>query len=363
MSEAAWRLRKARSLVKLLALTPEHSLHREQAIEALWPDWDPAAASNNLRQALFVARRALDACGEDGAGRIALARDVLTLATDRLRIDVEEFEDAAEEAERAPSIERHRAAVDLYNGELLPEDRFDEWATARRRALRDRHLSLLVELALMLEQAGDRAAAAAALQQALLHEPLQERVHRELMRIYAMTGRRQRALAQFHLLRESLRREVADEPEDETRRLYQDILTRRVGAQDVGESAPVARRGDTAPRLLSNLPLQLTSFVGRDRELSEVVRLGRRHRLVTLTGPGGAGKTRLSLEAAAALFRETPDGVWLVELAGLSDGSLSRTRWLLYWASRAAPRVAPKRRSLPMWASDRCSWCWTTAST
>jgi predicted ATPase/DNA-binding SARP family transcriptional activator/class 3 adenylate cyclase len=322
VGEAAWRLRKARGLVKLLALTPEHSLHREQAIEALWPDGDRASASNNLRQALFVARRALDSCGEDGAARIALAHDVLTLATDRLRIDVEEFEEAAAEAERAPSIARHRAAIALYTGELLPEDRFDEWARARRGALRERHLILLVDLALMLEQAGDRAAAAAALQQALLHEPLQERAHRELMRIYAATGRRQRALAQFHLLRESLRREFEDEPEDETRRLYQDILTRRVGAQDVREPAPAARRADPAPRRPGNLPLQLTSFVGRDRELTEVVRLGRRHRLLTLTGPGGAGKTRLSLEAAAALLRETPDGVWLVELAGLSDGSL-----------------------------------------
>jgi predicted ATPase/DNA-binding SARP family transcriptional activator/class 3 adenylate cyclase len=322
VSEAAWRLRKARGLVKLLALRPEHSLHREQAIEALWPDWDAAAASNNLRQALFVARRALDSCGEDGAARIALAHDVLTLATDRLRIDVEQFEEAAAKAERAPSIARHRAAIDLYTGELLPEDRFDEWASARRQALRERHLILLIDLALMLEQAGDRAAAAAALQQALLDEPLHERAHRELMRIYAVTGRRQRALAQFHLLRESLRREFEDEPEDETRRLYQDILTRRVGAQDAGEPAPAARRADPAPRRPGNLPLQLTSFVGRDRELSDVVRLGRRHRLLTLTGPGGAGKTRLSLEAAAALFRDTPDGVWLVELAGLSDGSL-----------------------------------------
>ena len=322
VGESAWRLRKARGLVKLLALTPEHSLHREQAIEALWPDSDPAAASNNLRQALFVARRALDSCGEDGAARIVLARDVLTLAGDGLHIDVEAFEAAAAEAERAPSIAGHRAAIDLYGGELLPEDRFDEWATARRQALRERHLILLVELALMLETAGDRAAAAAALQQALLHEPLQERAHRELMRIYALTGRRQRALAQFHLLRESLRREFEDEPDDETRRLYQDILTRRVGSEDAREPAPAARRADPAPRRPGNLPLQLTSFVGRERELNEVVGLGRRHRLVTLTGPGGSGKTRLSLEAAAALLRDTPDGVWLVELAGLSDGSL-----------------------------------------
>ena len=69
VDEAAWRLRKARGLVKLLALTAEHRLHREQVIEALWPDRQPAAASNNLRQALFVARRALDSCGDDGFWR------------------------------------------------------------------------------------------------------------------------------------------------------------------------------------------------------------------------------------------------------------------------------------------------------
>ena len=322
VGDAAWRLRKARGLVKLLSLTPEHSLHREQAIEALWPDRDPTAASNNLRQSLFVARRALDSCGEDGGARIALAHDVLTLDSDRLRIDVEEFEEAAAEAERDPSVERHRAAIDLYGGELLPEDRFDEWATVRREALRERHLILLVDLARLHEEAGDRAAAVAALQQALLDEPLHERAHRELMRIYALTGRRQRALAQFHLLRESLRREFEDEPDEETRRLYQDVLTRRLGAEDAPEPVAAARRADPAPRRTGNLPLQLTSFVGRERELGEVVGLARRHRLLTLTGPGGSGKTRLSLEAAAALLRDSPDGVWLVELAGLSDGGL-----------------------------------------
>jgi len=140
----------------------------KQAIEALWPDRDGTAASNNLRQALFAARRALDSRGEDGAARIALVNDVLTLATDGLRIDVEEFEEAAAEAERAPSIARHRTAIDLYTGELLPEDRFDGWASPRRQELRERHLVLLVDLALMLEEARDHVAAAAALRQALL---------------------------------------------------------------------------------------------------------------------------------------------------------------------------------------------------
>jgi predicted ATPase/DNA-binding SARP family transcriptional activator len=322
VDEGAWRLRKARGLFKLLALTPQHSLHREQAIEALWPDLDPSAASNNLRQALFVARRALDSCGEEGAARIQLVHDVLTLATDRLRIDVEDFEAAALEAERAPSVERHQAAIDLYGGDLLPEDRFDDWATGRRQALRERHLTLVVDLATLLEQAGDRAAAVTALQQALVAEPLHERAHRELIRIYALTGRRQRALAQFHLLRESLRRDFEDEPDGETRRLYQDVLTRRLGAEDASEPAPASRRDGPAPRRPGNLPLQLTSFVGRERELREVTGLALRHRLLTLTGPGGCGKTRLALEAAAALGREVGEGAWLVELAGLSDEAL-----------------------------------------
>jgi predicted ATPase/DNA-binding SARP family transcriptional activator len=323
VEDSAWRLRKARTLVKLLALAADHSLHREQLIEALWPDSDVAGASNNLRQTLYAARRALDSCGEDGAARLEHTRDVLSLTSDRLRIDVEEFEAAATAAETAATSEAARHALELYGGELLPEDRFEEWVSPRRQALRERHLALLVELARRCTEAGDDVSAIAALQQALVEEPLHERAHRELMRTYARTGRRQRALAQFHVLREALRREFEDEPDDETRRLYQNILTRRdsdeVGAQPAGRSEPntsaeAERRG--------NVPLALTSFIGRERELHEVIGLGRRHRLVTLTGPGGCGKTRLVLEAAGPLGHAAGAGVWLVELAGLTDAAL-----------------------------------------
>jgi predicted ATPase/DNA-binding SARP family transcriptional activator len=322
VQDSAWRLRKARALIKLLALTPEHSLHRDQAIDSLWPGLEPAAGSNNLRQALFSARRALDSAGDDGAARVELALDVLTLATGGLAIDVEEFEAAAARVEDDPSIESHRAAVDAYGGELLPEDRFEDWAITRREALKERYLGLLLGLASLYAEAGEVARATGALQQALLVEPLHERAHQELMRLYAVTGRRQRALAQYHLLREALRREFEDEPDDDTRRLYQDILARRIGSGASEDPTPAPRRAERRRAAAGNLPLQLTSFVGRDRELREVVGLARRHRLVTLTGPGGCGKTRLSLEAAAALLRDAPDGAWLVELAGLSDGAL-----------------------------------------
>ena len=226
VAAAAWRLRTARSLVKLLALAPEHRLHREQVVEALWPDRPLPTISNNLRQTLFVARRALRA--GNGGATVALRHELLSLEADAVEVDVESFEAAATLAERAPSVERHRAALELYAGELLPEDRFEGWASVRREALRERHVVLLVDLAALCQQHGDLAGAIAALQQALVEDACHEHAHRELMRIFALTGRRQRALAQFHLLRETLRREFEDEPDPDTRRMYQDILTRRL---------------------------------------------------------------------------------------------------------------------------------------
>src|SRR4051795_2825618 len=77
--EGAWRLRRGKSLVKLLALAPERHLHREQIAETLWPDRDPGSAANNLRQVIFVARRALDAADDGGSGYLTLRDDVLAL--------------------------------------------------------------------------------------------------------------------------------------------------------------------------------------------------------------------------------------------------------------------------------------------
>jgi DNA-binding SARP family transcriptional activator len=115
----AWRLKKARELVKLLALAPGHRLHREQAMDVLWQDLGPAAAANNLHQALHVARRALD------ADAIELRDEVLFL---RASVDVDQFELAAESARRSETPAAYRAALSLYPGELLPENRYDDWA-------------------------------------------------------------------------------------------------------------------------------------------------------------------------------------------------------------------------------------------
>src|SRR5262245_26274209 len=182
VEERVWRLRKARSLLKLVALAPGHSLHRDLVLEALWPERGAEAARNNLRQAVFVARRALDSGGGDGAAWLAMSQDVLSLTpAAEAAIDVDEFEAAADAAEGRGDVERVRAAIDLYGGELLPEDRFEDWTLGRREALRERHLGLLVELAAHHEAADDPASAVAALQAALGDDPLYEGAHRELM--------------------------------------------------------------------------------------------------------------------------------------------------------------------------------------
>ncbi len=328
--ESAWRLRKAKSLIKLLALAPERRIHRERASELLWPDRTADSAANNLHQALYVARRALEAAGADALECLALRDDMLVLSEERpVEIDAVEFEEAAEAARAAGTVEGYRDALALYGGELLPEDRYEDWAAGRREALRELHLALLLELAERHAGLGDAAGAVEALQRAVVDDPLHEEAHRRLMQLFAEVGRRQQALAQYQQLRQTLRREYEADPDPETRRLFGDILAGRLDPVAATEAPaesrpPGARRGPArsgaAPA--HNLPVQLTSFVGRERELAELRGQLHRSRLLTLTGPGGAGKTRLALEVAAERLHDYDDGVWLVELAALADPGL-----------------------------------------
>lgn len=217
--ESAWRLKKARELVKLLALTRGHRMHREQAMDVLWRDRAPPAAANNLHQAIYVARRALD------RSAIIVRDELLHLVAD---IDVDRLELAAADARRAGTPGAYRAALGLYGGELLPENRYDDWVESRRD-----------ELAELAAELAERAGAAS-----------------------------------------------------------------------------------TAAARLSALPVDASSFVGRDRELAELKVLLSRTRLLTLAGSGGVGKTRLALELARFVEESYPDGAVLVELAALDDGRL-----------------------------------------
>ncbi len=317
----AWRLRKAKTLVKLLALAPERRLHADRATELLWADRDPASARNNLHQAIYAARRALDSAGLEGRVCLVLREDVIALCPDDpVAVDVPAFEEAAGRAREEGDLAAYRGALEAYAGELLPEDRYEEWTVSRRDALHELRLALGIELA-ELEAEADQAAAIDLLRGLLVEEPLHEPAHRALMRLYADGGRRQEALAQFQELKLGLRREFEDEPDDETRRLYRELLTRSSGVEDRAHPDAVA---DEHPpdRRAPQLPPQLTSFIGRERELAEATTLLSSSKLLTLTGAGGCGKTRLALQLAAQQLDDFSDGVWPVELAALGEPEL-----------------------------------------
>ncbi len=345
--EGAWRLRKAKSLVKLLALAPEHRVHREQATELLWPERAREAAANNFHQALYVARRALEAAGAEASAVLPLRDDMLVLCPGAsVEVDVDAFEAAVARARETGELSDYRAALEFHGGELLPEDRFEAWAVGRREAVSEAHLALLLDVSTLLDQGGDAEAAIAALEQVVVIDPLHEGAQRALMRLFAAAGRRQHALAQYQRLREALRRDLEAEPDPQTARLYRALLRGDASFdppdQEPRRQAAHALRAGRVEPARHNLPIALTSFIGRDRELREVARLLDGNRLLTLTGAGGSGKTRLALEAATARLGACREGVWLVELDGLGDPALVPAAT----ASALGLTLAPQRAAL-----------------
>jgi predicted ATPase/DNA-binding SARP family transcriptional activator len=299
-----WRLRKAKTLVKLLALEPGHRLHRDVLIEQLWPETASSAATNNLHQAVHAARRAL------GASRIALRDDVLQLCPhDTLSVDVEEFEHAAAAARVDSDVDALRRALEMWTGRLLPEDEYDAWSIPRRRRLAETHATLVAQRALQLIDAGQPDAALDLVAPLADERRLDETLHRALMSALGALGRRWEAIGTYERLRDALERDYGALPEAATRALHRRLLSG-------GGPLPIT----TA----HNLPEPTTSLVGRRRELDELLGGLDSGRLLTLTGPGGAGKSRLALELArrVAATGSPPDGVWLVELAGVREDEL-----------------------------------------
>ncbi|HEY8602256.1 MAG TPA: BTAD domain-containing putative transcriptional regulator, partial [Thermomicrobiales bacterium] len=327
----AWARRKAQAVVKLLALSAGHALHREEVLEALWPEADPAAARNSLNQALHAARRALG----PAAAQLRVAGERLILVPP-VWVDVAAFEGAALAARRSSDPALYEAALDLYTGDLLPENRYEDWAAGRREALRGTRLALLSEFAILQEGRGAPDLAIAALERAVEQEPANEEAHVALMRLHARVGRRDVAVRHWARLRDALRRELDVAPSPASEAAYRQLLADTTAPLRVPDASAIPLN----VRRAHNLPASLTSFVGRLRERAEVRELlergardtergaqvlrppGPPPRFVTLLGPGGAGKTRLALAVAHDLVGVFSDGVWLVELAGLADPAL-----------------------------------------
>ena len=297
-----WRLRKAKTIVKLLALGTGQRIHRDVLIEQLWPEADPAVGANNFHQALHAARRVV------GAENLVLQDEVVVLGGGGgVAIDVDDFEAAAAVAASTRAPEDIRHTLTLWSGELLPEDLYEDWAAPHRDRLNAVRNRLVGDLAGALMAGGLPDQAVELLEPLAVARPLDEDVHRSLLLALAATGRRWDAAAAFERLRDGLAESYGVAPEPETTAVYRRLFVG--GTPDPG----------TCPH---NLPTLSTSFVGRHRELAELGRVLERTRLLTLTGPGGAGKTRLAVELAHGQVAGSrwADGVWLVELAGVTHG-------------------------------------------
>jgi DNA-binding SARP family transcriptional activator len=320
----------ARTLIKLLALAPGHRLHREQVIDALWGEHVPADPPNSLYQVVRAARLAIATAQPEAGVWLAFEGEQLLLSAPSSAAagydmtDVEAFEAAASQAVQVGSVAAYRTAIAIYAGDLLPEDRYAEWAATRRARLSTQFIDLLLGLARTLEAQQAHAEAIETLRRVVLDDPAHEEARVRLMRLHALRGAPGEAEREYVALAAALA-EIGARPGRMSQQLRADIHGGRFPVARPGASPSLLEEASTAAApgtLATNLPFDTSRFIGRSREAGEVVGLLAEARLVTVTGVGGGGKTRLALHVARSLVGRYRDGVWLVELAALGQPSL-----------------------------------------
>lgn len=322
---------KVRALLACVAAEPDRPHRREALAALLWPEDDERAARHSLSQALWTLRQCLPDAGDTPV--LLITRDAIQLnpAHDTW-VDVVELVallDACDDHAHAGGVicrqcaARITRAAGLYRGPFLeqlalPDSvEFDEWALARRELLHQRLTRGLLRVCAYHQTRQDHDRAIAEARRLLGLDPYNEDGHRMLMRSLASSGARAAALAHFEQLCRTLSDDLATEPDVETIQLAEQL-------RDTSAAWAVTR--DEAAREVprSNLPLDLTPFVGREDELRQLAGLleDPACRLITLVGPGGAGKTRLAIKAAEAGIGAFRDGVHFVALAGIESPAL-----------------------------------------
>ena len=285
---------KALALLAYVLLHRDAEVSRDAAAFALWPDHPENEARANLRRTLYRLQHDLPEGSRDWIA--ADARSLSWNSKIELWFDVEEFKS------RLQSGEHFDEAVNLYRGDLLPS-LDDEWLVSERESLRELFIKGLLGEAGRCLRTGNYSQGIDCAKRALQIDPWREDAFRSLFTLRVKSGDRSGALREYQTFEAELKRELGASPMAET----QELVTQVLHGAPIGEEAP------------SNLPAQLTSFVGRDQDLAELRSLVTKSRLVTLVGPGGIGKTRLSVQAANSLRSEFKDGVWFIDLASVSE--------------------------------------------
>lgn len=309
---------KARALLAYLAVERDYPHRREALAALLWPEQPEARARQSLRQALSHLRQALCDNSAECPFLLVERNEVQLNPAAVARVDVTEFVALAQTSAShhhrrreicRPCLQRAEALLALYRGEFLnglhvaDSAGFEEWALLKGEWLHLRAVESLMLLADFHERRGELEPALRYARRLVELDPWCEEAHRQLMRLLLHSGQRSAALAQYETCRRVLQAEFGAEPTVETAQLRESIRQGRV----------------PLPPPAAALPTPLSPFVGRAAELRELSELlaAPETRLVTLTGPGGIGKTRLALETARAHIGLYPDGVYWVALDAL----------------------------------------------
>ena len=327
---------KRQALLAMLALAGGRLVEVDALVDGLWGEELPAAPRNALHHHIARLRAAV---GEES---IVGAADGYALKG--ARVDATRFEELLAETRAAlrdgdvpAAADAVAAALALWRGPALQGLTGTAWFGAEARRLETLRVDALEEDFEVRLALGEHRELTPALRSALAGNPFRERLWGQLMLALYRSGRQADALETFQEARRVLADELGLEPGPELRRMQEAIL-----AHDPSIAAvPVARRRR------GNLPAPSTSFVGRAEELGQVSALLHVHRLVTLTGPPGVGKSRLAIETARSLVRECPEGIWLVDFAragGPSDAVRLLANALDVRASDPLARVTSRLR-------------------
>lgn len=339
---------RVRALLAYLAVEADRPHSRAELASLLWPDHPEDTARTNLRHVLRKLREAIQDDLSSPPCLLATHQTLQLNPASDIVVDVAAFnrriaacEAHAREHDRlhpCPSCAQELTqAMALYRGPFLAgfslakSAPFEEWARTTQERLHRAALEALYHLTAYHEANGDYASAARFASWQVKLEPWREDAHAQWMRALALSGQREAALLQYETCCRVLEQELGIGPSDSLRRLAERIragqLSRDPAASSgeergsTGESEHV--RSQTGLPTPNNLPAQTTAFVGREREMSEIVSqlVQPTVRLMTLVGPGGMGKTRLALEAAQARTDAFPDGAWFVSLAALASAA------------------------------------------
>ena len=305
---------KQRALLAILLLDANQAVSADRLIDALWGDRPPDTAKNTLQVYVSQLRKLLP------EGSLETVAPGYRLAVEPEALDLARFEELAHQGRAALGIgdaataaQALGAALALWRGPALADLALEEFAQAEALRLEELRLAVLedrIEADLALGRHGPLVAE---LEHLIVENPFRERLRAQLMLALYRSGRQAEALAVYQRTRRTLVDELGIEPGESLRQLEQAIL-----AHDPSLDTPAG--GGTA----ETIPAPPTPLLGRERELAALAELCRRDdvRLVTLTGIGGIGKTRLAIELARRLAPEFRDGARMAELATIHDPAI-----------------------------------------